>query len=56
MKHALWPRSLMGQMLLAVAVALLLVQGLGAMLVYRAQAGRREAGLLHAAAFRLLSA
>jgi signal transduction histidine kinase len=46
----------MGQMLLAVAVALLLVQGVGAMLVYRAQAERREAGLLHAAAFRLLSA
>ena len=51
-----WPRSLMGQMLLAVAVALLLVQGLGAMLVYRAQAERREAGLLHTAAFRLLAA
>lgn len=52
----IWPRSLMGQMLLAVAVALLLVQGLGAMLVYRAQAERREAGLLHTAAFRLLAA
>jgi signal transduction histidine kinase len=45
----------MGQMLLAVAVALLLVQGLGATLVYRAQAERREAALLHAAAFRLLT-
>jgi signal transduction histidine kinase len=56
MKRRIWPQSLMGQMLLAVAVALLLVQGLGAMLVYRAQAERREAGLLHAAAFRLLSA
>ena len=51
-----WPRSLMGQMLLAVAAALLLVQGIGAILVYRAQAERREAGLLHTAAFRLLSA
>ncbi len=56
MGHAIWPRSLMGQMLLAVAVALLLVQGLGAALLYRAQAERREAGLLHTAAFRLLSA
>jgi signal transduction histidine kinase len=56
MTAKIWPRSLMGQMLLAVAVALLLVQGLGAMLVYRAQAERREAGLLHTAAFRLLAA
>jgi signal transduction histidine kinase len=56
MKLAGWPRSLMGQMLLAVAVALLLVQGIGATLVYRAQAERREGALLHAAAFRLLSA
>jgi signal transduction histidine kinase len=43
-------------MLLAVAFALLLAQGIGAMLVYRAQAERREAGLIHTAAFRLLSA
>ena len=56
MKRAIWPRSLMGQMLLAVAVALLLVQGFGAMLVYRAQSERREAALLHAAAFRVLMA
>jgi signal transduction histidine kinase len=51
-----WPRSLMGQMMLAVAVALLLAQGIGAMLVYRAQAERREAALIHTVAFRLLSA
>lgn len=56
MMRGIWPRSLMGQMLLAVAVVLLLVQGLGAVLVYRAQVERREAGLVHAAAFRLLSA
>ena len=56
MNGKIWPRSLMGQMLLAVAVALLLVQGFGAILVYRAQAERREAALLHTAAFRLLSA
>lgn len=52
----LWPRSLMGQMLLAVALALLLAQAIGAALVYRAQAERREAALIHTAAFRLLSA
>lgn len=50
------PRSLMGQMMLAVAVALLLAQGVGAGLAYRATAERREAALLHSAAFRLLVA
>ena len=40
-------------MLLAVALALLLAQAIGAVLVYRAQAERREAALVHAAAFRL---
>jgi signal transduction histidine kinase len=43
-------------MLLAVALALLLVQSLGALLIYRAQAERREADLIHAAAFRLIAA
>lgn len=56
MKPVLWPRSLKGQMLLAVAIALLLAQGFGAMLIYRAQAERREIALIHTAAFRLLSA
>jgi signal transduction histidine kinase len=51
-----WPRSLLGQMLLAVALALLLAQGIGATLVYRAQAERREAALIHGVAFRLLAA
>ncbi len=51
-----WPRSLIGQMMLAVALALLLAQGIGAMLVYRAGAERREQALIHGAAFRLLSA
>jgi hypothetical protein len=50
----LWPSSLQSQMLLAVAIALFLAQGLGAVLVYRAQAERREAAILHGAAFRLL--
>ena len=43
----------MGQMLLAVAAALLLVQGIGAFLVYRAQSQRLESSLLHGSAFRL---
>jgi signal transduction histidine kinase len=47
------PRSLMGQMLLAVAVALLLVQGVSAVLIYRAQRERFEGDLLNALAFRL---
>lgn len=50
----LWPRSLMGQMLLAVALALLVVQGVGAFLIYQAQAERRETILINGAAFRLL--
>lgn len=52
----LWPRSLKGQMLLAVALALLLAQAVSAVLIYRAQSGAREAALLHTAAFRLLRA
>ncbi len=56
MKLRLWPRSLKGQMLLAVALALLLAQGFGALLLYRAQAERREVALIHTAAFRLLAA
>lgn len=48
------PRSLMGQMLLAVAVALLLVQGIGAILIYRAQREGFEVGMINAAAFKLI--
>jgi signal transduction histidine kinase len=44
----------MGQILLAIAVALLLAQSVGAVLIYRAQTERRDMALLHAAAFRLL--
>ncbi|EIZ79248.1 sensor signal transduction histidine kinase [Novosphingobium sp. Rr 2-17] len=49
------PRSLMGQMLLAVAAALLLVQGLSAILIYRAQLESYETGMLNSAAFRLVT-
>ena len=49
----LGPRSLQGQLLLAIALALLLAQGISATLLYRAQAERREAALIHTAALRL---
>ncbi|MFN3516560.1 MAG: sensor histidine kinase [Novosphingobium sp.] len=52
----LWPRSLQGQLLLAIALALLVAQGISAALLYRTQAERREAALLHTAALRLFSA
>ena len=51
-----WPRSLKGQMLFTVALALLLAQAVGAVLIYRAQAQQRDAALVHTAAFRLLLA
>ena len=52
----LLPRSLRGQLLLAVAAALLLAQGISAALLYRAQTERREAALVHGAAMRLFAA
>lgn len=52
----LWPRSLQGQLLLAVAAALLLGQAINAALLYRAQAERRKAALIQNAAFRLYGA
>lgn len=52
----LWPRSLQGQLLLAVALALLLAQAISATLLYRAQNERREAALIHTAALRLFAA
>jgi signal transduction histidine kinase len=50
----LWPRSLTGQLMLTVALALLLAQTISAILIYRAQTEMREAALIHTAAFRLL--
>lgn len=50
-----WPRSLLGQTLLALAVALLGAQTIYASLLYRAANERREAALLNAAAFELIS-
>ena len=60
MKARFWPKSLpkslQGQMLLAIALALLLAQGFGAVLLYRAQHERREAALVHLTAMRLFTA
>ena len=52
----LWPRSLTGQLMFTVALALLLAQSISAILIYRAQTELREAALIHTAAFRLLRA
>ena len=50
----LWPRSLQGQLLLSVAMALLLAQSISAALLFSAQVERRDAALIHTAAMRLL--
>ncbi len=47
---------MLGQLMLAVALALLAAQGVGTALLYRAQAERRDEALVHAAAFRLIGA
>jgi signal transduction histidine kinase len=51
-----WPGSLQGQVLLALAGALLLAQAISAVLIYRAQAARRQEGLAHMVAMRLYNA
>jgi len=53
MRLRLYPRSLLGQMLLAVAVALLVAQFIAAALLVRAQDLRREQGVINATSFRL---
>ncbi|MCP5390214.1 MAG: HAMP domain-containing protein [Sphingomonadaceae bacterium] len=49
-----WPRSLRGQVLLAATLALLLAQGISALLLYRAAENRRDGVMLNAAAFQLI--
>lgn len=49
----LWPRNMTGQLMLAVALALLVVQGFGSFFVYKAQYERREVEFVHSAAFRI---
>ncbi|WP_374407690.1 sensor histidine kinase [Pelagerythrobacter sp.] len=54
MTTRLWPRSLLGQMLLAVAAVLLIAQAISAALLWRAADTRREGAVLNAAAFALV--
>jgi signal transduction histidine kinase len=49
------PKSLLGQMLLAVGVALFVAQGISAMLLYRAAEQRREMGYANGLAFQLVA-
>lgn len=50
----LWPRSLQGQVLLAIALALLVAQTISATLIWREQKHRREMSMVSSAAFRLI--
>lgn len=49
----LWPKSLLGQVLLSVMLALLVAQSISAVLLYRAAENRRSDGMIQTAAFRL---
>ena len=49
------PRSLLGQMLLSVGLALLVAQGISGFLLYRAVEQRREMGALNGLAFQLVA-
>jgi hypothetical protein len=50
----LWPRSLQGQVLLAIALALLVAQTISAVLIWKEQNHRREVSMVSSAAFRLI--
>jgi signal transduction histidine kinase len=52
----LWPHSLRGQVMAALALALLLAQGISAALLYRAQGEYREEQVTHALAIKLVMA
>ena len=54
MRHIV-PKSLLGQMLMAVAVALFVAQGISAVLLYRAAEQRREMGYANGLAFQLIA-
>lgn len=51
----LWPKSLLGQVLLTVGLALLVAQAVSAVLLFQAGENRREQAVLNAAAFRLIA-
>ena len=48
------PRSLLGQVMLALAAALLIAQAISATMLYRAASERRELAVTSAASFQLL--
>ncbi|MEO1969238.1 MAG: ATP-binding protein [Sphingomonadaceae bacterium] len=50
----LWPRDLLGQTLMALAIALFIAQAISAGLLYRAASERRDIALMNAAAFQLV--
>jgi len=52
----LWPGSLIGQVLLTLALALLLAQAISTVLLLRQQDEHRQEAVIHTAAFRLLVA
>jgi hypothetical protein len=52
----MWPHSLRGQVMAALALALLLAQGISAALLYRAQGEYREEQVTHALAIKLVMA
>ena len=54
MAARLLPRSLLGQSLLAIAITLLIGQGVSGFLLYRAVEDRRDAATTSAVAFHLL--
>lgn len=51
----LLPRSLLGQVMLALAAALLIAQGISTALLYRAAEQRQEVALLHSVVFEMVS-
>lgn len=50
----LWPRSLQGQVLAVIALALLVAQTISAVLIWKEQSHRRESSMVSSAGFRLL--
>ena len=48
-------QSLLGQVMLSMAAALLIAQGISAVMLYRAASERRELAIMNAAAFQLLA-
>ena len=52
----LFPKSLLGQVMLVLALGLLVGQAISAVMLYRAEEQRREEAIVHSLAFRLVSA